>query len=178
MARQISPGQWLVEEGEYCVGRGMSSPQGQICFSQPQVLAPHPALAPHVQRIVQVRHEAELSRLRQQYMPPSVETSLDSFSAPRPSFVRDFPMASLPVESFLGPPTTESMVPEAIGTARAEPAEESVAFEAPPFLPTPGGGEGMTFLSAEIDATRSPSAADAVARAMIRGDNIVRGIFD
>lgn len=36
---------------------------------------------------------------------------------------------------------------------------------------------GITFMSAEVDASRSPAAAEAVEYGAIDGDNIVRGIF-
>jgi hypothetical protein len=83
---------------------------------------------------------------------------------PRRTIIRQYPAASLPVEAYL--PT---------------PPPEPALIADPTMMPEPpaaGLADGFTFLSAEVDASRSQTAATAVEQSQIRGDNIVRGHFN
>ena len=69
-------------------------------------------------------------------------------------------------------------LPELAGTGSTFVSTTESGDSAAPYIPAPqGGGRGSTFLSTRIDASRAPSAAEAIRMDNITGFTIVNGFF-
>lgn len=146
----VGPGQW-------CPGVGVSGPSGmETCSVPPKDLAPLT------------------------FGPMGTIVPSDLVFGPMGTIIGTKPPQATP-------PAQYAPTPRLTATLQALPAySQSLGVpvasgpqpeEAPEALGESTGVAGMTFLSAEVDAYRSPSAAEAIRLSQIRGDNIVRGVF-
>ena len=166
---QVQPGQvaFGLNLQQYKVGGPMMQEPTIYSFSQPQSLTPQfvPGTGIVPQELLSPRPRQQAAEYQG---PARIREAPDAsfgggYGRGRliESYIASAPAA--PVESFLAPPVPETPT---------MPMEFSTpSYEAP--MQTMGGS---TFMSAMIDASRSPSAAEAISRHRISGESTVRGI--
>jgi hypothetical protein len=185
MAQKISDG-WIVDPGEYCLGGSTwtaaapGSPQQQVCKSEPRRIPGNWGGASGQTLYAEQRQrEAAAEQMALQEAFAARMAAAQGQMGPRGGRFVGSIVGSQPIESYLGPSVPEPQAMAPSGEVSPEPPVFARTSEhtsaARRLVNAAPRREGFTFMSAEVDASRSVSAAEAVSRTFVGGLSAVRG---